>query len=355
MTQIPKFGAFVVSFDFELHWGVRDHMPPNGSYQQNLLGSRIVIPRLLTLFERFEIAATWATVGFLFAASREERERFRPDVLPAYRDTALDPYREPTGDGEHDDPLHYAASLIEEIARHPQHEIATHTFSHYYCLEPSQSLQSFKSDLRSAVAIAAQRGIKLHSIVFPRNQVNPAYTDALLEAGISCYRGSERGWMYAATPAQRNAPAHRAARLVDSYFGLPGRQLVSWSDVREASGLFNVRGSRFLRPYQRNFCKLEGLRLRRITAEIELAARSNAIYHLWLHPHNLGINIDANLEFFEEILRAFAQCRTRFGMRSLSMRSVAELARGDRPVKSVTENPEGVATPSDPVLLQARS
>ena len=352
--HVPKFGAFVVSFDFELHWGVRDHMPPDGAYRQNLLGARLVIPRLLKLFERFEVAATWATVGFLFAISRSERERFIPDVLPAYRNARLDPYVEPTGNDEHDDPVHYATSLIDEIAQCPQQEVATHTFSHYYCLEPGQMLQSFTSDLRSAIAIAAKRGIELRSIVFPRNQVSPAYVDAVLDAGICCYRGSERGWMYQSMPHTRNSPAHRAARLADSYFGLPGRQVVSWSDIREQSGLCNVRGSRFLRPYQPKLREIERLRLRRITSEMELAARNNGVYHLWLHPHNLGINMDANLEFFEQILQAFAFCRGRYGMRSLSMRSVAELVRGDKTVESTPKILERSAAASEPALLQTK-
>ena len=323
----PGFGAFVVSFDFELHWGVRDHMPANGAYRQNLLGSRVVIPRLLELFERYEISATWATVGLLFASSRDEANRFRPSVLPTYSNLDLDPYREPTGNDENEDPLHYAASLIEKIQRTPGQEIATHTFSHYYCLEPGQTAQAFEADLQSGVAIAAERGIELHSIVFPRNQVNPTYASALIRAGISCYRGAESGWMYRPVPQDRRVPAKRAARLVDSYLGFPGRQIFNWADVREPNGLCNVRGSRFLRPYQPSLAALESLRLRRIAAEIKTAAENQGIYHLWMHPHNLGVNVEANLEFFERILQEFASCRERFGMRSLSMQSVGEVVR----------------------------
>jgi peptidoglycan/xylan/chitin deacetylase (PgdA/CDA1 family) len=351
----PGFGAFVVSFDFELHWGVRDHMRPDGPYLQNLLGSRVVIPRLLKLFESHEIAATWAIVGFLFASSRKDLARFRPAVLPAYRDPALDPYAEPTGNTEQEDPLHYAASVVEQIRQSPGQEIATHTFSHYYCLEPGQTLEAFKADLRSAVGIAAERGLELRSIVFPRNQVNPAYAGALVEAGIRCYRGSEHGWMYRAIPQSQRIPALRAARLADSYFGLPGRQIVNWADVPEADGLCNVRGSRFLRPYQARWGALEKLRLRRITAEMKMAAENHGIYHLWLHPHNLGVNIEGNLEFFEEILQAFASCRKRFGMRSLSMQSVAGLAREARFRCASNEDAPLVALPHSAYVDRVRA
>jgi peptidoglycan/xylan/chitin deacetylase (PgdA/CDA1 family) len=323
----PGFGAFVLSFDFELHWGVRDHMPPNGPYLQNLLGARLVIPRLLQLFERYDIAATWATVGFLFASSRKELDQFRPAILPKYNNPAFDPYVEPTGSGEQEDLLHYAASLVDQIRQSPGQEVATHTFSHYYCLEPGQTTDAFRADLRSAVAIAAERGIALRSIVFPRNQVNPAYASVLLDAGISCYRGSESGWMYRPIPQSQKVAAMRAARLADSYIGLPGRQIVAWSEIPQADGLCNVRGSRFLRPYRSKLGAFEKLRLRRITAEMNMAAENHGVYHLWLHPHNLGVNTEGNLEFLEEILRAFASCRSRFGMRSLSMNSAARVAR----------------------------
>ncbi len=330
----PDFGAFVMSFDFELHWGVRDHMPADGSYRQNLLGARVVIPKLLALFERYEIAATWATVGFLFASSRQELDSFRPAILPKYNDEALDPSAEATGSDEQNDPLHYAGSLLQLIKQCPAQEIATHTFSHYYCLEPGQSKEAFRADLASAVAIAAERGIAIRSIVFPRNQFNPAYCSALLDAGITSYRGPERGWMYRAVPQAQNVAAKRAARLADSYFGAAGGQGVKWSEIPQADGLCNVRGSRFLRPLNRNLGAFEKRRLHRITNEMNSAAENHELYHLWLHPHNFGINTEANLEFLEQILQSFASCRSRLGMRSLTMHAAAEIAREPRRIKT---------------------
>jgi hypothetical protein len=96
----PGFGALVISLDFELHWGVRDIYPAGGSYDRNLYGGRDAIPRILDLFEEFEIAATWATVGFLFASSREQLCRFAPSTRPRYENPLLFPYDEPIGSGE---------------------------------------------------------------------------------------------------------------------------------------------------------------------------------------------------------------------------------------------------------------
>ena len=170
-------GAIVVSLDFELHWGVRDRRSATGPYAENLRGARQAVPRILELFQEFGVAATWATVGLLFARSREEARAYWPRERPGYADARLDPYREVVGEGEADDPFHYAPSLISLIQTGPRQEIATHTFSHYYCLEPGQGREAFSADIASAVAIARDRGIDITSIVFPRNQVNPDYAE----------------------------------------------------------------------------------------------------------------------------------------------------------------------------------
>lgn len=51
------YGLFVISIDFELHWGVRDKLSV-GAYRDNLLGVREVIPTLPKLFKKYGIDAT---------------------------------------------------------------------------------------------------------------------------------------------------------------------------------------------------------------------------------------------------------------------------------------------------------
>src|SRR5260370_41273143 len=323
----PGYGTFAISLDCELHWGSRDHEPTHGPYRQNLLGARKAIPRLLELFERYRIAGTWAIVGFLFAASPEEQRRFEPALRPGYYDKSLDPYAEPLGKGEEDDPLHFAPSLIEQIHRSPNQEIATHTFSHHFCREPGQTVESLKADVNSAIAIAADRGIRFRSIVFPRNQVNPDYTQAVLDAGIICYRGSEHGWMHRGITPQERTFRLRLARIADTYIDISGKRTVHWDKVLEPSGLCNIRASRFLWPYRPALKRLEEKRLKRTIDQVKLAALEDAIFHIWFHPHNFGIHMEENLKVLEAILQAFAFARERYGMRSLSMSGVADMVR----------------------------
>jgi peptidoglycan/xylan/chitin deacetylase (PgdA/CDA1 family) len=313
----PDSGALVVSLDFELHWGVRDHEPADGPYRANLLGARRAIPRMLDLFEEYGISATWAVVGFLFAESRAELERYQPQVRPRYADPALDPYGEVIGDSEADDPLHFAPSLIAAIRERPGQEIGTHTFSHFYCREPGGDKAAFADDLRSAAAIAARAGIDLRSIVFPRNQFNPAYADVLLEAGLSCYRGNR--------PDRMNDPGQlaRGRRLLDAYLGA-GTGLTRWRDVPRPDGLSDVAASLFLRPWSPRWKRFDRLRRQRIVRSLREAASTGQIFHLWWHPHNFGTHLEQNLAFLRELLDAFAGYRDRGALRSLSMHGVAE-------------------------------
>lgn len=323
----PDFGALVISLDFELHWGVRDHAPPHGPYRANLLGVWDAVPRLLELFEDRGVAATWATVGMLMAVSRAEREQFLPPRRPRYLDERLDPYVEPVGEGELDDPLHFAPTLVESIRRATRQEIGTHTFSHFYCLEAGQTEVDFRADLAAAIAIARARGIEIRSIVFPRNQHNPQYDTALRDAGIDVFRGPARGWMH--VPATRGIAevTQRGARAFEELSPLTGARDIAWSALQTRSGLYNVRAGAFLRPVGSGGRMADALRFAGLSRAMRSAARSRRIFHLWWHPHNFGVKLGDNLEFLRRLLDVFRECQTTLGMRSMSMHEVARTAK----------------------------
>ena len=323
-------GALVISLDFELHWGVRDHHPVDGLYRANLLGARAVIPRLLDMFEEFETAATWATVGFLFADNRDELDSFRPSILPDYADRKLFPYDEKVGGNEDEDPLHYAPSLIDLIGKTSRQEIATHTYSHYFCGEAGQTRRSFEADIAAAVAIAASRGIPIRSIVLPRNQFNAEYADVLIAHGITAYRGNPDAWMWRFRDnVQGKKWWMRAGRFADAYIPLGASELVAWDSILQSNGLCDVRASHVLKPYRPGRRALSALHLRRICEALRSAARTGTICHLWWHPHNFGRFQDQNLRMLRVILEELRRCRARYGMRSLNMNEVDEVVRAE--------------------------
>lgn len=320
-------GALVISLDFELHWGVRDHHAANGPYRDHLIGARDAVLQTLEMFEAYEVAATWAIVGFLFAESRQGLREASPEVRPQYHDVHLDPYPEPLGEGEQDDPLHFAPSLIERIRATPRQEIGTHTFSHFYCGEPGATPEAFAADLGAAQRIAGDSA-PLRSIVFPRNQSGEAFVRVLPEHGVGVYRGNPPGWLWEVEEGEAGRRLwRRAARLADAYAPVGGDDTMAWSSVVETDDIANVRASRFLRPVSDRLSVLEPLRVRRITRSVRRAARRRRLFHLWWHPHNFGVNREANLGVLRRVLDAFAEMREREGMRSLTMAEAADLAR----------------------------
>jgi hypothetical protein len=311
-------GTFVVSLDFELHWGVRDHRAV-ADYRENLLGVRRVIPTLLDLFSEFGIRATWATVGFLFFETINELLAAIPADLPRYDDRNLDPYAalSEVGRDEAEDQFHFAPTLIRQIQSTSGQEIATHTFSHYYAGVPGPSLESFRADIRAAKSAGQRFGIEIKSVIFPRNQVPTPHIHICAEEGLVAYRGVESD-PYGAG----NGIVDRGKRLVDAYAALSGpccgvpRRL-------ESMDIVSVPQSRFLRPRARRLGLLDALRLRRILSSMNFAAENHLIFHLWWHPHNFGVNTDRNISFLRAILEHYRVLHDRLDLQSLTMAEVA--------------------------------
>ncbi|MBV9441959.1 MAG: polysaccharide deacetylase family protein [Acidobacteriaceae bacterium] len=315
--------ALVISLDFELYWGVRDLRDLNAC-RTSLANVGPAILRLLDLFSRFEIHATWATVGFLFFRTRRELLASLPGAQPNYDSSVLSPYRHvlSIGRDEEDDPFHFAPSMIRAILDTPHQELGTHTFSHYYCLEDGQTEACFRDDLMAAVQAAQSWNVTLRSLVFPRNQVNRAYLRACADCGIYAYRGAGAHWMYRARKRSGETLLRRAARLLDAYLDISGHHTLSLQETAENPPL-NLPASRYLRPYCRRLRLLEPLRVSRICRGLDYAASKRRGYHLWFHPEDFGVNLHENLHCLEKILIHYARLRDAGVMESITMGALA--------------------------------
>jgi peptidoglycan/xylan/chitin deacetylase (PgdA/CDA1 family) len=309
-------GQFVISLDFELLWGVRDHSDKQ-AYGRNVLGARDAVPRMLELFSARGIRATWATVGFLFCETKDELMAALPAERPAYMNPRLSNYTylDEVGKDERSDPYYFAGSLVGAICKTPGQELGTHTMSHYYCLEDGQTLAAFEADLAAAKGLADRRGISLKSIVFPRNQFTAAHLEVCARQGITHYRGNPDGWAYRAAKGSEQTPAKRALRLIDAYSGILGAQTF----VTRYDGLVDVKASRFLRPCAGKLAAFHPLHLDAIKRGMTEAAKAGRGYHLWWHPHNFGRHLDANMDGLRLIIDHFAALRDRYGMKSMAM------------------------------------
>jgi peptidoglycan/xylan/chitin deacetylase (PgdA/CDA1 family) len=314
-------GNLCISLDFELMWGVRDKRTTD-QYGANIIGGRDVVRQMLDMFHQNDIRATWATVGLLFCETKEEMLASLPELQPTYADQQLSNYTylDEVGENESKDPYHFAPSLLAQVKACPGQEIATHTFSHYYCLEPGQTQAQFAADLDAAIKVAAKHQITFKSIVFPRNQYDESSIAECARRGISVYRGNETAWMYRPGARADQTLTRRAVRLADAYLNLSGTNTVS---VTPRKATTDVRSSRFLRPYSRQLRSLEPLRLSRITASMTAAAERGETFHIWWHPHNMGAYQSENLDTLRRIINHFITLRCEYGMCSMAMEDFA--------------------------------
>lgn len=314
-------GSLVISLDMELMWGVR-HGRTKEIYGDRILGERRAIPTMLDLFEANGIHATWATVGFAMCEGKEDLLARAPEDRPTYNvpECSNYTYLDEAGDSEDADPYYFAPSMLRRVASCPGQEIASHTFSHYYCLEPGQTPEQFRADLTASARILKDFGADCASIVFPRNQYAQAHLAVCEEVGVKVFRGNESAWCYEPGGGEAQTPVRRLARLADTYLPLTGSHV---TQPTPTGGLINVASSRFLRPHSPGTSVLDGLKLARIKAAMTDAAKSGRIFHLWWHPHNFGGETEENMAFLGRIISHYRTLGDRYGMGSKGMAEVA--------------------------------
>lgn len=318
--MVNEFGSFVISLDFELFWGPR-YSRTKEDYGANILGVREVIPKMVELFEEYKIRVTFATVGLLFCKNKKEIEYYTPELKPGYTNKNLSPF-----EGEYmsslietGDPYHSASDVIELLKKSHYIEIGTHTFSHFYCWEQGQNIDEFDADINAAVRIANDNGIVHRSIVFPRNYEKKDYLSVCNKYGITVYRGNPDHFFNKEMKLK-----DRIWRFVDTYINISGMNSYSYSEIKEGS-MYNVKASRFLKPYSAKLAFMDWLKIKRIKNEMTSAAKKNKIYHLWWHPHNFGINQKENLKMLEKILSHFMKLSKKYGFKSLAMEDFAKI------------------------------
>lgn len=315
-------GIFTISLDFELLWGIFDKV--GTSYKPDYFSNtRKVIPAMLEQFAQLEIQATWATVGMLFAENEEEWRQYSPDFLPSYRDPSYSAYHWAKENGIRPE-VHFAPELIRQILQTPLQELGSHTYAHYYTLMRGQSPSQFRQDLQATQTIAKDKfGVKLESLVFPRNHINELYHKICLEEGYQYVRGNPKNWYWQET--QHESLTKKLFRSADCFFEVGEKTSYPETEILKFEGEpLVIPASRILRPFSKGNGILNRLRLNRVKAEMTFAAQSGQVYHLWWHPHNFGNSPERSMKELQEVLDHFQQLKDSFGMQSLHMKGLGE-------------------------------
>lgn len=202
--------------------------------------------------------------------------------------------------------------LLTELTSKLNVELASHTFSHYYCLEDGQTPEQFDADIKMVRDHAVA---DYTTIIFPRNQVSEKYLEICATYGFTHYRGVVEDCIHRPSKTKSRFSVKGALRLLDTYVPLTGYK--TFNTIEQIRGMKNVPGSMFLRPYSRRLRFIEPLKILRIKLSMQHAAKSGEYFHLWWHPHNFGCNMAENLNQLEEICHYFHQLQIKYGMKSL--------------------------------------
>ena len=329
MKNMIDFGVLVISLDFELLWGGIDIFTPEGYGKSNIKNVPIVIEKMLQLFQKYEIHATFATVGMIMHNSKSEAIKNIPLIVPTYLNKKLSPYNDNYIESisKNNENLYYHADLVDKIKKFSGMEIGTHTYCHYYCWENGQTVEQFEADINKAIEVAKNNNIIIRSIVFPRNNISLEYLRICEKYGIVSYRGNALKYYNYNNYTLINIK-NRVCRLLDSYLNIGGMTGIPINEIDNKENMINLRASRILRPYSKKLSCFEFLRLNRIKNEMLYAAQHHQMYHLWWHPHNMGNDIKNNFDFLENVLKCYKDCKIKYNMHSYNMNEMYNFLSG---------------------------
>lgn len=312
-----KQGVFIISLDFELLWGLAGWTPEQiPGYLDHINGSLSALDRILEVLKQYEMKCTIACVGAMNCNSVDEVRHKMPVKCPSYRNPLFSSSYSllPDIGKRYKDSLFFCRETLKKLSENSLVEIASHTFSHYYCLEAGQTIGEFEEDIRLAVEEMREYG-RLTTIIFPRNQVSEAYLAVCRKYGFTHYRGNPDVFLYRPTCTQSRFSLKGALRLLDTYIPVSGHNCYD-PDSLNGSVLKNIPGSRFFRSRSRYLSLLEPLRIHRVKSSMEYAARNGLVYHLWWHPHNFGVDTEKNIKQLQNICLYYKKLQERYGYRS---------------------------------------
>ncbi len=303
---------FIISIDLELMWG---GFFLKKKYHKNIINEKKVVNKLLQLFHKDKISATWACVGFLFYKNLDQLKKECKNLNIDYKNQKLSNYNFLKNIDQIDKNYLLAPEIIDDINSTPYQEIASHTFSHFYTLEKGQFLGDFENDIQKMNNIAKNYNVNLQTIIFPRNQVNKKYFKSLLKAKIKIYRGKLENFIIKFFKFIRLSKINKYLYYLDSHINIMGSRTFN---IKKSNILINIPESFFIYPNNNNSI-LTKLRIKRIKNSMTKAAIKNKCIHLWFHPHNFSKNIDMNLFFFEQIINHYKYLNKKYNMKSVNM------------------------------------
>lgn len=266
-----------------------------------------VIERMLNEFHTYEIQATFGIVGALACSSVDELLNELAEIPFTYLNERCHPKW--ITESIRNQPFGYMApQIVKQIRAHPQHEIASHTFSHFYTHELPFSAEAWEKDLEKSKKWLPEA----ETLLFPRNQYHIQAIELAKTYGYHYFRTNPNHFLYHVYQAQPSSLPLRGLRFIDHLLPLSAHQFSQ--STRETCSY-----SRFLRPASSSLW-LTNLKLNRIKQSMSVAAVTGRAYHLWWHPHNFSHDMELNMKGLQDILQHYQYLHETYGMESRTVK-----------------------------------
>ncbi|HML12116.1 MAG TPA: polysaccharide deacetylase family protein [Xanthobacteraceae bacterium] len=289
-------GKLTISIDLELAWGFWDILTPE-ILRMAETRERPICDKLLELFDRHHIPATWAVVAaVLDRASAQGRAGNAASW--------------------------YAPEIIDRIrAAKTAHEIGSHGGRHVYY--DRMSAAEAEADLAFVNQVHRDNGLALDSFVFPRNAVG--HLDLLARAGLRTFRGPDAGWVRIAP--KLGSRAGKIVTFADKILPLPPTPAPA--RAQKNGSLVDIPGSMALpgRNGVRRFI-LPQVSRAKLAMGLAWARRSGQTFHFWFHPSNFYYRQDEQFATLDWFLARAANEASRGCIEICTMGSYA--SRGDK-------------------------
>lgn len=287
---------FVISIDTELAWGSVYSDKILEKKHTSFKKTRSAIEQILSLFEKYNISATWALVGHLMLENCQKENGIKhPDVIrPQYSWNAKDWFHYDPCARNEDNSVWYGDDVLKQVmdCKVPQ-EIGSHSFSHIMFGDKGCTAACAESDIKKWLEIAAIYQIKPDSFVFPFN--SEGHYEVLKHYGFKIYRSNNTEGYFRI----KNKKIKRAVHILDRILAVsPSTGKVE----ADTSGLLKTTGNFCYFRYNgwKNYLTWKSA-VRKSKKGIDKAIAKSEIFHFWFHPFEIAANLNESIKDLNEI------------------------------------------------------
>jgi len=300
----------VISFDFELGWGVLEnevwrHRQSAGVYT----AMRSQIPQTLGLLKQYQLPTTWAVVSNMLV---ENHQDLNTRHLPRGYQQEIDYFF------THADVMTKTGiDLLEQVASMDGLcEIASHSASHIYANHPDVTTDQFVTDvLLSFQMLESFLGRPVSSLVFPRDQESYRHHLTRLKPDLNMRLNPN-------FDRRQGSFERTVSGMLD--FVRPVKRSMTFVGSRDeiyqtGSLNFNAVGGKY-KLVKKHLLKLK---LKRLMKQIANGTSAD-LYHVWLHPFNLSES-SLNYYLFKRFLAELVDLRDAGLLEVETMSSIGEM------------------------------